>query len=1206
MGQFTHLHVHTQYSILDGAASIKGLIKKAKEFGMEALAITDHGNMFGDLEFYNAAQKEGIKPILGCEAYVARGSRFVKDGKNMSGDHLILIAKNLKGYHNLIKLSSLSFDPNAFYRTSRIDKDLLFEHSEGIICSSACLGGIIPQMILANNIPEAEKIIQEYKEVFGEDYYIELQDHGTEDQLYVKPILIKLANKYGVKIIATNDVHFINASDFDAHRILICLNTGKKLSEDTKLVYTGQEYLKSQKEMEELFYDIPEAITNTQEIADKVEVYEMTREPILPVFDIPESFGTIEEFYKKFPLEKIKEELTEEEIKSKGGYDKIVRTKFDSAYLRYLTNLGVKKFYGEDPSQEVIERVEFELATIEHMGFPGYFLIVQDFINYAQDKLDVIVGPGRGSAAGSVVAYCLGITAIEPMKYGLLFERFLNPDRISLPDIDVDFDDDGRARVLEYVQQKYGADHVAQIITFGSMAAKSSIKDVARVLELPLEESNRLSNLVPDKPGTTLEKAFAEVPDLKEALENGTELVKKTLSFAKQLEGSVRNTGTHACGVIIGPDELSKYVPLASAKDSEMMVTQFEGKLIESVGMIKMDFLGLKTLSIIKDACTNIYKTNNVHINPRIIPLDDKKTYELFQKGDSIGTFQFESDGMRQHMQNLKPDRFEDLIAMNALYRPGPMQYIPNYIARKHKREEVKYEFPEIMEKYLDETYGITVYQEQVMQLSQAMAGFTKGQADKLRKAMGKKQISVMNELKEKFIKGCKEKGLDVELVEKIWKDWEKFAEYAFNKSHSTCYAYIAYQTAYLKAHYPAEYMASVLTHNLNDIKKITYYIEETQKQKIPVLGPNVNESDLSFTVNKKGEVVFGLAAIKSVGENAAAEIIKEREENGAFTSPFDFIKRVDLRTINKRAIEALISAGAFDCFTNTHRAQYFQILISANNNEETFIERLIKYGNRYKGNINSSQVSLFGESEEEVLYEPEIPNCEPWTNLEKLKHEKESIGFYLSGHPLDNFSLENKLFANTKLEELQDDLTPFEGKDLFIAGYITNCEERMTKTGKIFCKFIIEDETASREVALFGKDYTDFKNFMVDGLFVLVKAKVKKRGWGDENSKDILEFKILQIEHLHEILDSHGKGIKIIMPIENVNPGFVENITKIAKKAKGKANLTFFVFDSAEDIEVTLKARTHLISISKFLEGIKEMIEDKTIYSYEVEKKAI
>lgn len=1206
MVNFTHLHVHTQYSILDGAASIKGLVDKAKEFGMEALAITDHGNMFGVLEFFDTAKKEGIKPLLGIEAYVAREDRFVKDPSRMSGDHLILIAKNYKGYQNLIKLSSLSFDQKAFYRTPRIDKNLLFQYSEGIICSSACLGGVVPQHILSNNIAEAEKTALEYKNVFGQDYYLEIQNHGLEEQELVNNHLIEIGKKLDIKVIATNDVHFVNAEDFDAHKILICLNTGKTISDETKLMYSGNEYLKSQKEMQDLFIDYPEAIRNTQEIVDKVEFFELHREPLLPIFEIPESFGSIEEYREKYPAEKIQEELSKEDINNKGGYDNIIRTKLDNAYLHYLTYKGVRKKYGEDISEELRERIDFELSTIEFMGFPGYFLIVQDFINYAQDELDVIVGPGRGSAAGSVVAYCLGITAIDPIKYGLLFERFLNPDRISLPDVDVDFDDDGRARVLEYVQNKYGVDHVAQIITFGTMAAKSAIRDVARVLELPLSESDRLAKLVPEKPGITLDQAYKEVPELKYALENGSSLIRETLKFAKQLEGSVRNTGTHACGVIIGPDDLSKYVPLSSARDSEMMVTQFEGKTIESVGMIKMDFLGLKTLSIIKDACINIQKGHNIHINPREIPLDDEKTFELFQRGDSIGTFQFESEGMRQHMQNLKPDRFEDLIAMNALYRPGPMQYIPNYIARKNNREPVVYEIPDIMEKYLGETYGITVYQEQVMQLSQAIAGFTKGEADILRKAMGKKQREVMDELKEKFISGSKEKDLDVVLVEKIWHDWEKFAEYAFNKSHSTCYAYIAYQTAWLKAHYTAEYMASVLTHNLNDIKKITYYIEETQRQKTPVLGPDINESDLNFTVNKKGEIRFGLAAIKSVGEKAAREIMRERDENGPYTSPFNFIERVDLKTINKRCIEALISSGALDSFTNIHRAQYFQILKSYNNNEESFIERLIKYGNRYREKANSAQVSLFGGEENSELYEPEIPSCEPWTSIEQLKNEKDYIGFYLSGHPLDKYSLEKKLFANCQLDELSDDLSPFEGKTLNLIGSLNNCEKRQTKTGKEFGKFIFEDQSSSREIALFGKDYIKFNPYLIEGLFVLIKATVRKKGWGDEASRDNLEFKILEIEDLDEVLDKYGRGVKLIIPIESIDKNFVDKITKAAKKSKGKLNLSFFIKDVNEDLEVTLKARKHLISINKFLEEIQEMVEDKTIYSYEVEKVSI
>ena len=1203
MSEFTHLHVHTQYSILDGAANIKKLIKRTKQLGMNALAITDHGNMFGVLEFHDTAIKEGIKPIIGCEMYVSRESRFLRRGKDdFSGDHLILLAKNLEGYHNLIKLDSLAFDKDAFYRTARIDKEILFQHSRGIICSSACLGGEIPQLILSGNIAGAEKAILEYKEVFGDDYYLELQNHLLDDQELVNNVLVDLSKKLNVKVIATNDVHYINKEDFDAHHILVCLNTGRKLSDDNKMMYSGHEYLKSPEDMELLFQKYPQAITNTQEISNKVEIYELKREPILPIFDIPKDFATLEDFYNKFPLEEIEKEFSKEDIIKKGGYDKIIRIKFDSAYLRHLTYNGAKEKYSENLSPELTERIEFELSTIEWMGFPGYFLIVQDFINHAQKELGVIVGPGRGSAAGSVVAYCLGITAIEPMKYGLLFERFLNPDRISLPDVDVDFDDDGRARVLEYVQQKYGVNQVAQVVTFGTMAAKSAIRDVARILELPLPESDRLAKLVPEKPGITLDEAITQVPELREALENGSDLVKKTLKYAKELEGSIRNTGTHACGVIIGPDDLSKYIPLSSSKDSDMMISQFEGKLIESVGMIKMDFLGLKTLSIIKDACDNIYKNHKIHINPNSINLEDEKTFALFQRGESIGTFQFESDGMRQHMQNLKPDRFEDLIAMNALYRPGPMQYIPNYIARKHGNEEIIYDL-DVMKEYLSETYGITVYQEQVMQLSRAIAGFTKGEADKLRKAMGKKQKNVMDELKEKFVKGSNERGYETSIVNKIWNDWEKFAEYAFNKSHSTCYAYIAYQTAYLKAHYAGEYMASVLTHNLNDIKKITYYIEEAQRMKIDVAGPCVNESDINFTFNTKGEIRFGLAAIKSVGEKAAIEIINERELNGPYKNSFDFIKRIDLRTINKRCIEALIKAGAFDAFEGIHRAQYFNG--SKDNNEEIFIEKLIKYGNKFKDSQNSSQASLFGDVEEETSYEPEIPYCEPWTNLEMLKHEKESIGFYLSGHPLDKYSIEIKNFANTSVAELYGDLKELLNKDISIACMISNPQEKTTKKGKQFYIFNIEDQESVKELPLFGNDYINYGPFMKNGLFVLLKARVQEKTWNQDSENKELEIKITKIELLENVLDNHCKGVKLFIPIENIKDEMIKELSKGAKKAKGNANLSFIIEDVKENMTLTLNSRKYKVSIQKFIDNVRHLIEDSSIRTYQIEKRS-
>lgn len=1227
---FTHLHVHTQYSILDGAADIGKLIAKTKELGMKSIAITDHGNMFGVLEFYNTCIKNEIKPILGCEMYVSPQSRFIKDGVHFSGHHLILLAKNETGYKNLIKLNSLSFAKEAKYRTPRIDEELLFQYAEGLICCSACLGGVLPKAISAGKTEEAEEIAQRYKGVFGDDYYIELQNHGSEDQQFVLPELIRIARKFDIKIIASNDVHFVNKDDFEAHKILICLNTGKKISEYDKvdengvrvnqMSYTGEEWLKSPKEMFEIFKDYPDAISNTIEITDKIEVYKMERDPILPVFDIPASFGSFDQYLEKFPLEQIEEQLyseiinnpkTKEEdkqeerkrevidkaLKSKGGYEKIVRTKFDADYLRYLTFEGAKQKYPTPFEDKVLERIESELKTIEWMGFPGYFLIVQDFINHSRENLGVIVGPGRGSAAGSVVAYCLGITAIEPLKYGLLFERFLNPDRISLPDIDVDFDDEGRAKTLAYVREKYGADHVAQITTFGSMAAKMAIKDVARVLELSIDESNRLSGLVPAKPGTTLEKAFLESEELNNELKNGSDLVKKVLTMAQKLEGSIRNTGIHACGVIIGPDDISNYVPVADSKDSDMMATQFEGKLIESVGMIKMDFLGLSNLSIIKDACENIKKSTKIEIDPEAIPLDDKLTLELFQKGLTMGTFQFESDGMKQHLQNLKPDKFEDLIAMNALYRPGPMQYIPNFIDRKHGREEIVYEFP-IMEKYLSETYGITVYQEQVMQLSQALAGFTPGEADKLRKAMGKKQIKVMEELREKFINGCTANNYDKAKVEKIWEDWKKFAEYAFNKSHSTCYAYVAFQTAYLKAHYPAEYMSSVLTHNLSDQKKITIYTEECRKLGLNVLGPNINESDMNFMVNKNKEILFGLAAIKNVGAAAAEEIIKEREANGPFSSPFDFIRRINPRMINRRCIESLIKAGAFDCFHGTHRAQYFSH-ISAKDESE-FLDQLIKYGAKYKENQLASQISLFDIGDgQSILDDPIIPNCEPWTQNEQLKFEKEMLGFWLSGHPLDAYRTAIDNFVNTEIKTLEE-LKQHEDKEICIAGLVLNAKNGVNKNGKNYAKFTIEDESGSYEVYLSGKSYVEYADFCKDNLYVMIKAVIKK-GWKDS---DRLSFVINKIELLEDVVSNYIDGLTINIDIMNLSDKFLKDLTDICKHSKGKATLSMRITDyTNKEVALGLKINKFKIDVEKFIEGIKKTKIDEQI-SLELHKK--
>lgn len=1211
MINFSHLHVHTQYSILDGACNINKLLDKAIELEQPAIAITDHGNMFGVLEFHNACKKKGIKPILGCEMYVSPQSRFIKDGKNFSGHHLILLAKNERGYHNLIKLDSLAFAKEAKYRTSRIDKELLFEHSEGLICCSACLGGVLPKLIESNDIEGAEKTALEYKSVFKDDYYIELQNHGIELQQQVNKELIRIAKKFDIKVIATNDVHYINKDDYEAHKILICLNTGKTLSEyaESKMSYTGNEYLKTKEEMLEVFPDIPEAIYNTQEIVDKVEVFELERGPILPVFDIPSSFGKIEDYYEKYPQEEIenklyfdfvnnpktaeedkapekKKEKIESLLKEKGGYKKIIRTKFDADYLRYLTLEGAKKRYGDALDETVLKRIESELGTIEWMGFPGYFLIVQDFINHSRENLGVIVGPGRGSAAGSVVAYCLGITAIEPLKYGLLFERFLNPDRISLPDIDVDFDDEGRAKTLQYVQDKYGSDHVAQITTFGTMAAKMSIKDVARVLELPLSESNRLADLVPNRPGINLIQAFNESPELKQELEDGSELVKKVLNFAVKLEGSIRSTGIHACGVIIGPDDISNYVPVADSKDSDMMATQFEGKLIESVGMIKMDFLGLSNLSIIKDACENIRKSKGDIVEPDKIKLDDKETLELFQKGLTIGTFQFESDGMSGHLQNLKPDRFEDLIAMNALYRPGPMQYISNFINRKHGREEIAYEFP-IMEKYLSETYGITVYQEQVMLLSQALANFTPGEADKLRKAMGKKQIKVMEELEKKFIVGCEKNGLELEKVKKIWEDWKKFAEYAFNKSHSTCYAYVAFQTAYLKAHYPAEYMSSVLTHNLSDIKKITKYIEECQNINLQVLGPNVNESDLNFMVNKKGEILFGLAAIKGVGLAAAEEIIRERNENGPYSSAFDLIKRVNLRIINRRCLESLIKAGGFDCFEGVHRAQYF-----ANIDEITVLEKMIMLSNRLKSDSMSAQVSLFDEEEMKVDEIFEIPECEPWTKTESLGFEKEMIGFYISGHPLDEYEETVKTFVDSKLESLKT-LSDLKDKDICIAGIVIAAENKIGKSGAPFCSLTIEDETGAYTFRFFGNNYIKYSNFCKEGLYLIIHASVREKTWPKDAITKELDLYVKDVALLNNYMEENAKELDITIDYNNITETFIKDLETLCKKNKGKLGLKLNIISSIEDLKLTMQSKKFKVSVS----FIKELRRFAAVY---------
>jgi len=1146
MINFTHLHVHTQYSILDGASDVPHLIKKAKEDGMPAVCITDHGNMFGAKHFYNEAKKQGIKPIIGCEIYIASGSRFEKTGKeDRSGNHLILMAKNKKGYENLSKIVSYAWI-EGFYYTPRIDWDLLRKYSEGIIASSACLGGEVPQEIIEKGEEAGEKKALEYKELFGDDFYLELQRHKSGDpkkdeevykvQLKVNDVLLRIGKKHDIKIIATNDVHFINAEDADAHDRLICLNTGKDLDDPTRMVYTKQEFFKTQEEMNELFSDIPEAIENTNEIVSKIEEYELEINPVMPEFQLPEGFTNEDE------------------------------------YLRHITYEGANKRYKEI-TDNILERIDFELSVIQKMGFPGYFLIVQDFLNAARE-MDVAVGPGRGSAAGSVVAYCNRITDIDPLKYNLLFERFLNPDRISMPDIDIDFDEDGRDKVIEWVVKKYGEKRVAQIITFGTMAAKMAIRDVARVEKLPLSESDRLAKLVPERPGITLKQAFAEVPELKQARESSNPLILRTLKYAETLEGSVRHTGLHACGIIISRNDLVEHIPVCVLKDSKLLVTQYDGSHVESVGMLKMDFLGLKTLSIIKDAIENIKESHGIDVVIEDIPLDDEKTFELYSKGDTTGLFQFESPGMKKHLKALKPNRFDDLIAMNALYRPGPMEYIPSFIARKHGKEPIIYDLPE-MEEYLNETYGITVYQEQVMLLSQKLAGFSKGEADSLRKAMGKKKRDLMDKLKAKFVEGCKTNGFDVKVINKIWNDWEAFAEYAFNKSHSTCYAYVSYQTAYLKAHYPAEFMAAVLSRNIADIKKITIFMDECRRMGSSVLGPDVNESKLKFTVNKNGDIRFGLGAIKGVGENAVIKIIEERKENGNYKNIYDFIERVNLSQVTKKTIEALATAGAFDNLDNIARGQYFAL----DAKETNFIENLIRYGNMFHNDKNTQQISLFGGADSIQITKPPIPATNDWQKLETLNREKELIGIYLSAHPLDDFKLEIDNFSNTSLSELSD-LTNVNGKEFAIAGIVTEVKHLTTKTGNPFGFLTVQDYTDSYRFALFGKDYMDFRKYCYMDYPLLIKGKIQPKLYNENE----LEFKIKTMMLLGEVRENMVRSITISLALNSINHDLINEIKTFALSKKGKVMLKFKIFDLENKFSINLFSRTDKIEITNEL----------------------
>ena len=1237
MSNFVHLHVHTQYSILDGQASVNALVDKAMNDGMPAIAITDHGNMFGIKEFFNyvakknsktkgaikdaeAAAKEAeaagdattaaeklaeaeslkqkiFKPILGCEVYVAEESLLTHVDKHDTGRHLIILAKNEKGYHNLVKIVSRAWT-EGFYSHPRTDKADIEAHKEGLIICSACLGGEIPKLIIAGRIDEAEERVKWWKDRFGDDYYLELQRHKATVpranhetyplQEQVNKELIRIARKFDIKLICTNDVHFVNEDDAEAHERLICLSTNKKISDENRMLYSKQEWLKTTAEMSEIFADIPESLTNTLEIADKVEFYEIDHAPIMPFFAIPEEFGTEEEYRARISEQELFDEFTRDEngnvvlsqeeaekkIKKLGGYDKLYRIKFEADYLKKLAYEGAEKRYGTPLSPELEERIKFELHIMKTMGFPGYFLIVQDFINVSRERLGVSVGPGRGSAAGSCVAYCLGITQIDPIKYDLLFERFLNPDRISLPDIDVDFDDDGRARVLQYVTEKYGADNVAHIITYGTMATKMALKDVARVEGLPIPESDRLVKLLPrhmpevngKEAKMNLTNCLKLVPEFKAEQQNPNPLVRETLRYAEKLEGNVRGTGVHACGVIICRDKISDWVPVSTAVDKlegKLLVTQYEGRVIEETGLIKMDFLGLKTLSIIMDAVRNIKLTRGIDIDMEKIPIDDPATYKLYCEGRTIGTFQFESAGMQKYLRELQPSTFEDLIAMNALYRPGPMDYIPDFIARKHGRQPIVYDIPE-MEKYLKDTYGITVYQEQVMLLSRLLANFTRGESDTLRKAMGKKLIDKMNHLKGKFLAGGQANGHDPKVLEKIWADWEKFASYAFNKSHATCYSWVAFQTAYLKANYPAEYMAAVLSRNRSDITKLTNFMDECKAMRIPVKGPDVNESFNDFGVNKHGDIRFGLAAVKGVGDNVVAAIIKTRDEGGRFESPYDFVERVPSSVINRRTFDNLVLAGAFDCFTDIKREDYFE----KNNRDETFSEQLLRYGASYQNASREQEASLFGDMDAEIntAGRPQVKSAVPWVDAIKLEKERELVGMYLSAHPLDPYYMELN-YGLTSIKDYNETI-PEEGREISFGGMVTKFESRPSRRGGNFGIMAMEDYSGTCELRLFGQKYIDFANYGKPGTPIIVYGRFERRYNGE------ISFEIQRIRLLNDIKGNLLKGVTVELEPENINSNF-HDLLKEHMKSSGtnKGFLNVRMFDSSANRWIKLSS---------------------------------
>ena len=1232
MQDFIHLHVHTYYSILDGQSSVSKLVDKAVANGMKGMAITDHGDMFGIKELFNYCNKvngklrdEGkpeFKPIFGCEMYVARRKKSDRSDPKVdkSGYHLIVLAKNYNGYKNLIKLVSRAW-VDGFYMRPRTDREDLERYHEDLIVCSACIAGEVPAKILRDDIEGAREAIEWYKRVFGDDYYLELQRHEVKDpnqranretfplQQKANRVILQLAKEYGIKVVCTNDAHFVDKDNAEAHDHLLCLSTGHDLDDPNRMLYSKQEWFKTREEMNEVFADVPEALSNTIEILDKVETYSIDHAPIMPFFPIPKEFGTEEDTRRNITPEQLYHEFTSDEngenplpkdeadkkIKKLGGIDKLYRIKFEADYLAKLAYDGAKERYGDPLSKEVHERVKFELHIMKTMGFPGYFLIVQDFINSARDELGVMVGPGRGSAAGSVVAYCLGITKIDPMKYDLLFERFLNPDRISLPDIDTDFDDDGRGKVLEWVEDKYGHDKVAHIITYGTMATKNAIKDVARVEKVPLAEVNALCKQIPDKlsdsEGNSLKmnlpNAIKCVPALREAEAPPDPRMRNTITYAKMLEGTVRGTGIHACGTIICRDAISDWVPVSTAEDKsdpghKLLCTQYDGHVIEETGLIKMDFLGLKTLSILKEAVENVKLHRGIDIDLDTIPIDDPETYQLYSEGRTIGTFQFESAGMQKYLRELHPTTFEDIIAMNALYRPGPMDYIPSFIARKNGKEEIKYDIP-CMEKYLKDTYGITVYQEQVMLLSRQLADFTRGQSDALRKAMGKKKKAIVDQMKPMFIEGGKKNGHDPKVLEKIWADWEKFASYAFNKSHATCYSWVAYQTAYLKAHYPAEYMAANMSRNLANITEITKLMDECKAMGIETLGPDVNESRNKFSVNKGGAIRFGLAAIKGMGAAAAESLIAEREKNGPYKDIFDFVQRVNLSACNRKCFESLALSGGFDSF-GIDRERYF----AQNEKGENFFDTLLRFGQAYqvsKQQASNNLFSMFADEEVEIAT-PKIPECERWSDIERLNRERDLVGIYLSAHPLDSYAVVLENLCNTKCPEVADKKELMDRGDITVGGIVTNVRESMTKKGKP-CGFVmLEDFEGSGEIALYGEAWGRWRGMFSIGASVYIKAQITQMYAGS----NFYDFNISDIQYLQTVKDKRIEKLTIVIDSHKISTTLVTDLCQKLSADPGPTHV-YVQLDSIEDRRsITMRSKGMSVNVTKdLLSFIKE-----------------